>query len=330
MLIKSLIITLLTIGVAGNKGASIDELGVETRASFHQQVEDGVYGSQFVGEYLNLKLAGHITDNLSFNIRQRFNKKITSDNPFNATDFLYLKWDATPKFSFTAGKQALLIGGYEIDSAPIDVYYYGAFSNNLNHYYAFSASATYSPVKGQDLSFQFAPSPIAPIALNRYSYNLYWNGAFSSWWKTIWSANLVEDSYGRKMNWLVLGNKFVFDDFFIDIDLINRASAAQRQFFFSDCTFITKAIWTLGKWNLCAKFGYEFNDPSNVDNLGLSYDLVIPAGHTFFYGGAGVEYFPLADERLRLHAVVFRNDHDHITNFDLGLTWRINFVKRQE
>ena len=92
---------------------------------------------------------------------------------------------------------------------------------------------------------------------------------------------------------------------------------------FSDWSLIGKAIWTVGKWNLCTKIGYELNDASNVDADGLSYDLVLPAGHDYLYAGAGVEYFPLGDERLRLHAVVFRDNHDRINNFDIGMTWRV-------
>ena len=121
----------------------VDEVSVDTRATFHQQTTDGVYDSHFQGDYLNLHIKGQLTDNLTFRVRQRLNKKIDEKNPFNATDFLWLKWQAAPKWSFTAGKQPILIGGYEIDSPPIDVYYYGAFSSRLYQYYAFGATATF-------------------------------------------------------------------------------------------------------------------------------------------------------------------------------------------
>ena len=125
------------------------------------------------------------------------------------------------------------------------------------------------------------------------------------------------------MNWLVFGNKFHTDNFFVDVDFINRASIHQSRYLFSDWSLIGKAIWTVGKWNLCTKVGYEKNDSSNVDGNSLSYDLVLPAGQDYLYAGAGVEYFPFGDERLRLHAVVFRDNHDRINNFDIGMTWRV-------
>ena len=71
--------------------AGIDEISVDTRMTFHQQTEKGVYSSHFQGDYFNLHVKGEIAEGLSFRIRQRFNKGIDQANPFNATDFLYLK-----------------------------------------------------------------------------------------------------------------------------------------------------------------------------------------------------------------------------------------------
>lgn len=305
----------------------IDEFSVDARATFHQEVRNGKYDTHFQGDYFNLHLMGHITNSLSFRIRQRMNKRIDEKNPFSATDFLWIKWDINPRWAITAGKHPIMIGGYEIDSPPIDVYYYGAFSANLYQYYAFGVSATWTPVPGQSISVQFCPSPISPVTQNAYSYNLLWNGHIGSHWKTIWSYNLVEDEYHRKMNWLVLGNKFTFGPLAVDIDLIDRFSIRQPNPL-SDWSVIGKAILSLGKWNLCTKIGYERNGAANIDENSISYDLTLEAGHNYFYGGAGVEFFPLGTDRLRLHFAYFRNNHDHLDNLDLGLTWRFTIYKR--
>ena len=305
----------------------VDEVSIDTRATFHQETRGGVYGTHFQGDYLNLHIMGQISDRLSFRIRQRLNKKIEDTNPFNATDFLWLKWQPSPKWSFTFGKQAIMLGGYEVDSAPIDVYYYGAFTSNLYQYYAFGVSAAFHPAPGQSIAVQFIPSPISPVTQNAYSYNLYWNGHILPHWKTVWSYNLVEDMYARKMNYLVLGNKFELGALVVDLDLIDRASFHQKNFL-SDWSVIVKAILTLGKWNLCTKVGYERNDAANVDANGISYDLTLPAGNNYLYGGAGVEYFPLGNENLRIHAAYFRDNHDDLNNFDIGITWRFNIYKR--
>lgn len=308
----------------------IDEIWMDTRASFHQELREGNYDTHFQGEYLNLHMTGQLSRTLSFRVRQRLNKKIDEQNPFNATDFLWLKWQATPKWSFTFGKQPILIGGYEIDSPPIDVYYYGAFSSGFYQYYAFGANVTYTPAEGQDVVFQFCPSPVSPGTQNAYCYNLYWNGHFTPWWKTIWSYNLVEDELHRKLNWVCLGNKFFMGPLVVDIDYINRFHVNQPRKLFSDWSLIGKAILSLGKWNICTKVGYERNSADNVDADGLSYNLILPAGNNYFYGGAGLEYFPLGNDRLRLHFAYFRDNHDDLHNFDIGITWRFTIYKNKK
>ena len=305
----------------------VDEISIDTRATFHQELRAGKYDTHFQGDYLNLHIFAHLSDNISLRIRQRLNKKIDEKNPFNATDFLWLKWQINPKWAITAGKQPIMIGGYEIDSAPIDVYYYGAFSNGLYQYYAFGVSATWTPAPGQNFSAQFCPSPISPGTQDAYSYNLYWNGHIGERWRTTWSYNLVEDEYHRKMNYLVFGNKFMMGPLVVDVDFIDRASFKQSNWL-SDWSVIGKAILSLGKWNLCTKVGYERNAAANVDANGLSYDLVLPAGHNYLYGGAGVEYFPLGNDNLRLHLAYFRDNHDDLHNLDLGITWRFTLYKR--
>ena len=319
----------------------VDEVSIDTRATFHQQTTDGVYDSHFQGDYLNLHVIGQLNDKLSFRVRQRLNKKVEDTNPFNATDFLWLKWQPLEKWSFTAGKQPILIGGYEIDQAPIDVYYYGAFSNNLYQYYAFGASASFHPAPGQVISAQFIPSPISPVTQNAYSYNLYWNGHIWPWWKTIYSYNLVEDELHRKMNWFVLGNKFDMGKLVVDVDLIDRVAFGQKNML-SDWSVIVKAILTLGNWCLCTKVGYERNDAGNIDpnwnsdwdaivpaSHRGSYDLVLPAGNDYLYGGLGFEYFPLGNENLRIHLAYFWDNHDKVNNYDVGITWRFKIYSRK-
>ena len=304
---------------------TIDDITIEARGTFHQETRDGVYDSHFQGDYLNFIVAGQLSEDISFKVRQRLNKDIETTNPFKATDLLWIHWQPTPKWGFTFGKQGILVGGYEFDSAPIEVYYYSAFCNNMSQYYAFGASAHYTPAEGQTFSLQFIPSPVSPPTQNAYSYNLYWNGHILPKWKTLWSVNLVEDELHHRLNYIALGNKFFFGDLVVDVDYINRAAFTQPNFF-SDWTVIGKAIWSIGKWNLCTKVGYERNDAANVDENGISYDVVLQAGHDYLYYGAGIEYFPLGNDNLRLHAVYFRDNHDTVNNFDLGITWRMKLL----
>jgi len=325
---KKLLSLLLAFVSIGLYAQQLDEISIDARGSFHQDWTDEGHNTHFQGDYFNLHIKGHLSDNISFRVRQRMNKKIDDQNPFNATDFLWIRWQPFQHWAFTAGKQPIHVGGYEIDSAPIDVYYYGAFSSRWHQYYAFGVTASYLPSEGQTLSFQFCPSPVSPAKQNAYTYNIFWNGHIGSRWLTTWSYNYVEDERKWMMNWIALGNRFLLGPLALDVDFINRAAFGQKHFFFSDWSLIGKAILTLGNWNICTKVGYERNDAANVNAEGITYDLILPAGNDYFYGGAGVEYFPLGNDNLRLHAVWFSDSHDHIENFDIGITWRFNIYKR--
>ena len=313
----------------GTAQEKVDKLFFDMRTSFHQELTEGDYTSQLVGEYLNFHILGHLSPTVDYRVRQRLNKKVFDErNMFNATDILYINWQATPRWSFTFGKHAVLIGGYEYDAAPIDVYFYSKFCNNIYQAFTFGASATYTYAPGQSVVAQICNSPLSLGFQNIYAYNLAWCGQFAPWWKTIWSVNFVEDSRKRMVNYIALGNHIQSGDILFDLDLMNRAGLKQQRFLLSDISVISKFIWSVGAWNICAKAGYERNDAQNVDASGQAYDLVIEPGTTYLYGGCGLEWFPLGREKLRLHAVYYRDNEAHRNNYELGVTWRVNVIGR--
>ena len=323
ILLTALILVPLCLGAQGK----VDRLFFDMRGSFHQEITDGVYDSQLVGEHFNFHMMGHITPNLDYRIRQRLNKKVFDEkNMFNATDFMYLNWQATERWSFLFGKHAVLIGGYEYDAAPIDVYFYSQFCNHIYQGFTFGASATYSFAPGQNAVLQVCNSPLSLGFQSIYAYNLAWCGEFFPWWKTIWTLNFVEDKDKKICNYIALGNHMTFGPVLFDVDIMNRAGLGQKNFFFTDITLITKLIWSVGKWNICGKAGYETNSADNVDENGRPYDLVIAPGTQYIYAGAGIEWFPLGRDNLRLHATYFRDSALHKNNIEIGVTWRVDVI----
>ena len=307
----------------------VDRLYFDMRASFHQDITDGQYNSQAIGEYLNFQMMGHITPNIDYRIRQRLNKKVFDErNMFNATDFMYVNWQATERWNFLVGKYVVLIGGYEYDAAPIDVYYYSQFCNNIYQAFTFGATAGYTFSENQRLVGQICNSPLSLGFQNIYAYNLAWNGQFAPWWKTLWSVNFVEDIDKRMVNYVALGNHFIFRDVIFDVDLMNRSGLGQQNFVLSDFSLISKIIWSVGAWNICAKAGYEKNDPDNVDPQGRPYDLVIAPGTEYIYAGCGLEWFPLGRDNLRLHGVYYWDNAARRNNIELGITWRVDVINR--
>ncbi|MCR5710107.1 MAG: OprO/OprP family phosphate-selective porin [Bacteroidales bacterium] len=305
----------------------VDRLYFDMRASFYQETVDGVYSSQVVGEYLNFQMMGHVTPKISYRIRQRLNKKVFDErNMFNATDFMYVDWQATERWSFLAGKYAVLIGGYEYDAAPIDVYYYSQFCNNIYQAFTFGGMARFKIAENQLLVAQVCNSPLSLGFQNIYSYNFAWNGQIAPWWKTLWSVNFVEDMDKRMVNYVALGNHCQFGNVLFDVDLMNRSGLTQKKWFLSDYSLISKIIWSVGKWNICAKAGYEKNDAGNLDASGRAFDLVIAPGTRYLYAGCGLEWFPLGRDDLRLHAVYFRDNAEHRNNFQIGVMWRVDVI----
>ena len=304
---------------------AVDRLFFDARGSFHQELRNGQYGSNLNADYFNLHIYGRIAPDLTYRVRQRLNKGIDEKNPFSATDWLCLNWSPSPRWTFTVGKTAVLIGGYEFDSAPIDVYYYSRFCTNLPQGFAISAGAQCEFHPAHRLALQVSNAPHSIGFQDKYAYSLAWKGRFAPWWNTIWSINLVEDEFHRMIGYQALGNHLVFGGLAVDVDLMNRASVRQKNLL-SDYTVISKIIWSVGKWNYCAKVGYEKNAPENFDSEGRAYDRVIAPGTEYFYWGCGIEFFPLADDTLRLHLAYFSDNAERRNNLQLGITWRFDAI----
>lgn len=320
------IISLLS--VLSLNAQSLDSLFIDARGSFLQEKTGENYSSVMQAEYFNVHMFGSINDRITYRIRQRLNTGIDEKNPFRATDWLCLTWKATDRLSLYAGKTAVLIGGYEYDSAPIDVYYYSQFCTNLSQYFAFSVNADYEFKPGQSFVMQISNSPLSYGFEDIYAYNLAWTGSFAPWWKTIWSTNMVQNYDKSMINYVALGNHLLFDNLAVDVDLFHRASFAQERFFFTDYSLISKIIYRVGNWNLCTKFGYEKNSADNKDADGNAFDTVIRPGMEYIYGGCGVEYFPLGSEDIRLHLAYFRDNFEDKHNLSLGIKWRFDIVSK--
>ncbi|MBQ9310020.1 MAG: hypothetical protein IJ222_04065 [Bacteroidales bacterium] len=313
--------------IAASAQEKVSTLFVDTRASFHQELSGGSYDSRLIGDQFNLHILGNISPTIDYRIRHSISKQqFDENNLFNGTDILYLNWQPNKHWSFLFGKYAVLIGGYEYDAAPIDVYFYSMFCGKIFQGFTFGGSASYHVNGNQTIVAQICNSPLSLGLSNIYSYNLAWNGHIRPWWRTIWSVNIVEDMDHQFINYIALGNHFSSGNTMLDLDVMNRGGIGQRRFFGGDMSFISKFIWSLGNWNICAKAGYEWNDARSIDSSGRAYDLVIAPGTEYFYGGCGLEWFPLGRDKIRLHAIYFRDSELHCDNFQLGITWKVRVI----
>ena len=280
---------------------SLLNLGIETRADYQREYIDGDAINDncgFKGKFLNIRMDGRINDKLTYSYRQRLNKAHKDNSFFDATDWLYLKYQMDEHWALSAGKQVVAIGGYEYDRAPIDLYFCSEYWNNIACY-QFGASVSYILGDGSDrFMAQVCESPFN-VGHKDYlfAYNFMWFGKHD-WFNSIYSLNASEYTAGKFIYYVVLGNQFTFDNFRLQVDFMNRATD-EHAFFFKDFSVMGELSYMIkDKVNVFGKISYDINDS------GVEGDYCVMPGTELTRVGTGVEYYPLSGGRkdLRLFA----------------------------
>ena len=313
------------------KGGKVN-LRLEARGDYQREYVDGdVVDDEtgFKGKFLNFVMSGNLTKNISYSFRHRLNKMVKNSNFFDATDFLTLDWQANDWLKLSGGKQVVWIGGYEYDRAPIDLYFCSEFWWQVPCY-KWGASVTFGLNEGRDkVTFQVCESPFRSYAQGKdiYAYNVLWTGQHGIL-STLWSVNMMEYDKGKYINYIALGNEVkISRQVKAQVDFTNRAVSGHT-FLFKDCSVAAELSYKpTEKVNLFAKATYDVNNTDNV------YDYTVMPGTELTRFGGGVEYYPLSDDRVRLHAnysyVTGKNTNpdgvlrDKQSVVDVGLTWRI-------
>ena len=325
----SAVLALLFTLLAARAQVKVDSLYFDGRASIQASVVPGGWNNlNLIGESLNLNLWGHLTPSVSYRFRQRFTLPLyDKDNPLNATDWLLISWKATPRWTFNAGKMPTLIGGYEWDYAPVDLHFWSNFDDTIGQYYALGGAVMYQVAEGQQLQLQVTRSLLSYGESNIWSGALGWTGSFAPWWKTIWAFTFMDDPYRHRMSYTTLGNRFEAGPVALEVDLMYRRALLPIGGMGPDCTIVGHLWWTLGNFHLFTKGGFDYNDAANVDSNGIPYDLSVAPGTRYGFAGGGVEYFPLGNRDVRLHAVGWWNSGTNAFVFNAGVTFRLYIVR---
>lgn len=97
------------------------------------------------------EVLGKFGKGFSYHFRQSFNKYSnphTLDNLSSSVEYAFVKWDMNPRFALTAGKQILLLGGYEYWVNSMKVREFSDFNNNVTCYLAgVTGQLTLSPTQ---------------------------------------------------------------------------------------------------------------------------------------------------------------------------------------
>ena len=321
----------------------IPSISLDSRFSYDRVTSGKSAGFGGDGLYLNIdgKISKHFSYSLYHNL---FSQRGDDDSVFDNTNWLTLSYDLG-NFSFTAGKDALIVGSYEYDAYDIDSYYdmNSLFYNSFSSYQWGVKAMWTNKSETTSIALQVANSPFAyaPKQENMYSYNLGWYGAWD-WYESIWSINLMEYTPGKYVKMLALGNMFYFGDFSLGVDCIVRGDSWKSSLD-EDFTVNFMPSYNFGdQVRLFGKFGWEKSSKelaydfwgeylgtdemiaANAENLATLPIFLIP-NQDYLYYGAGVEYYPI--DSVRLHAVWASNNYTSRHTVNIGLTWKFDVVK---
>lgn len=314
----------------------IFKLGVELRFDYLSQALAGEPRpdvSGFEARYFNLRMDGRISDKFTYSWRQRFNRVNSLSSFAHNTDWLTLTYKPTANWAISGGKQVLMIGGWEYDRAPIDLYFCSEFWNNVSCY-QLGGSVAYTTNEGNDtILFQACQSPYDRSTNNYFAFNLHWTGTHGCY-TALWSFNLMQYAAGKFDKYIALGNQFKFGDAKLQLDLMNRGPKAKDLLFDNFSIMGEFSYLVVNRVNLFVKATYDKIGRSSIAASGL-----IPGTEITRVGG-GVEYYPLGgrgNHDVRLHAAYAYNFGDN-TNPDgtalgkgsfltVGLTWKIDVIK---
>ena len=320
-------------------GSVFEKFKIEARADGEYTTTDTTPNLGFHGKYFNLKLGGNLGGGFSYYVMQRIVAEPGTVTFFDNTDFLYLDYKPTPNWRLRFGKDAMALGGFEYDAAPIDVYFPTNLWRNIYCFQLAASGAFISNDGNHTLMAQVSNSPYVNYNNLNYdaglvAYNLYWSGNMGHW-HTLWSTSMIEYKWNHFLNMVMIGNKLIYDKWDLYIDFIHHALAIDdwgKNFGFVSC-----ANWYFTpQFNIFVKGMYEQNK-SDV-NLGSSVSMghQLAAGHTTARYGLGFEWFPTPQKNVRLHIYGCRMT-DSFTekttgkyttnsswNFNIGATWTVD------
>lgn len=323
-------------GLEGSAAETTDLIDVNAaaRIDWDQIYYDGDTQDDLSGlkaKYVFLKINGQIADGLTYGWRQRLSKYQHDSSFLDATDWLYVDY-ATKGWHFQGGKQVVLIGSYEYDRNPIDIFQFSVFSYNISCF-QLGASAGYDLGANDRLTVQVNQSPFFTSEnRNLYAANLYWQGSHGVW-KPIWSVNMMQYAAGRWINYVALGNRFDFSKVWLELDLMHRYISHGGAF--KDYSAVGNVGYDVNeRWTIHAKASYDRNSSSKPG------DYCVMPGTSLKMVGAGLEYYPIkrADHKLRLHAMGYYSwgengnsadlMQDHTWKIGAGLTWEMNLFRK--
>jgi hypothetical protein len=319
-------------------GDRVPSISLDTRFGYEHIISERSGG--FGGDGLFLNVDGKISKHFSYSLCHRLFESIGEDvSVFDATDWVTLAFDVKG-FSFSAGKDYIMLGSWEYDTYDLDSY----FDMNTMFYNSFegrqwgvTASWT-NKSESSTFMIQATNSPFSesPKESNLYAYGVGWQGAWD-WYESYWTVNMWEYAPGAFVKNIALGNMFYIGDVSIMADFMMRGTKFKS--ITDDMSFtIMPAYEFCDRFRLFGKFGWErlrtnmfgdeLFDGTPFDASGAVMPDFLISGDDYLFYGAGLEYYPLKDNKdIRLHAAWASNNYTKRHGINIGLTWKFDVTK---
>ncbi len=337
-------------------------IDLHLRSAFHgnSKVTEDSNKWSFRTDHIMLGIYGNITDRLSYNYRHRLNyngKAFSTENLNNSLDYAFLRYDVNNHFAVTAGRQAVLVGGFEYQQYPIDVYDYSGISNNLTSYLT-GINFAIKPVENQEIVVQVLNNRTGTMeeaygnsldyAIEKPSAPLHYGVG----WNSSYCNNKLQLRYAAvagelaKNKWVFMlsgGQQLSLNKFNIFLDLFYHRSAIDHLGVIRNMGATNQLVRDVEYFTVSSEFNYRFLPKWNIRIKGFHNRAYISKESQTMKKGnylsswtyqGGLEFFPFADNNLHVFLnctgvaysgakVAYNTDTKNTMRLSLGFVYRL-------
>lgn len=258
----------------------------------------------------------------------------------NWLDWCNFTWHISDNFDFALGKIFFQTGSFELSYNDVDSHdNLSSVMWSMSQCYQWGASlAATTNSESTTLTFHFGTSQWGekPFKSKLFQYAINWQGEYGCY-KSNSSIALMEYDRGEFVKHLCLGNRFEFEKTALELDYTVE-STSLKELFSQRSSLVLKTIFQIGKndhWEIFAKGGWEFDhtyddiftEGSNPSFYGTIVPSGIAPGKDYIFYGAGVNWYPLSDRRLRIHLAATANNYAGCACILMGATYNLNLTK---
>lgn len=324
--------------LTGEKVVSQTAINLEINASFAGTYTDDEFDEAgFKLNRVRMEFLGAISPKLSYHFRQSYNKysnPFSLDNLTSSIELAYINWTISDKFTLTAGKSFVPLGGYEYYVSALRVREFSEFNSSVACYQAgllgtWKINDTNELVLNISNNRSGSDSDLFPFGLPvgvemtklPLIGTVNWNGNFADGALQFrYAAAMGSLAKDKNIYYLTAGNIYEKGPIIAYLDLMYSRQGIDSQGRLSSLNSISSSTAeNVEYFTIIANFDYSFHPKWNayikaVRETMSVYNNAGPyeAGRycTTWNNQVCLEYFPLEDDKkLKIYAHVSNKSH---------------------